>query len=58
LTEDIFLKAFLSIKKYEKKDKIPFTAWLYRIASNTVIDYYRTNKVNFSYDLDFEKADE
>ena len=45
LVEVVFLKAWENINKY-KKGKYPFSAWLFRIAHNLVIDYYRTeNKV-------------
>lgn len=43
LTSQTFLKALENIKKYEAK-KGSFSSWLYRIARNTVIDYYRTHK--------------
>lgn len=40
LTETVFLKAWQAIANYEL-DEVPFVAWLYRIAHNTVIDHYR-----------------
>ena len=43
LTEDIFLKAWKAIKSYKGKGR-SFSAWLYRIAHNHVIDYYRTRR--------------
>ncbi len=43
LTEEVFLKAWKAIGKYRWKGQ-PFTAWLYRIARNHVIDHYRTNR--------------
>lgn len=46
-TEDlvalVFTKALENIKKYNDS-KGSFSSWLYRIARNTVIDYYRTAK--------------
>lgn len=44
ITEEAFFKAWKNLKKY-KKGKHPFSAWLYRIAHNLVVDYYRKNKV-------------
>lgn len=47
LTADIcsqtFLKAMQNIKKYKFKG-VPFSAWLFRIASNEVYQYYRKKK--------------
>jgi len=45
LTEEIFLKAWKAIKKYKGKGR-SFSAWLYRIAHNYVIDYYRTKRAD------------
>jgi RNA polymerase sigma-70 factor (ECF subfamily) len=40
LTEQVFLKTLESIKSFKWKG-MPFSAWLFRIAHNQVIDYYR-----------------
>lgn len=40
ITSITFLKALDQIKKFRWRD-IPFAAWLYRIASNEINDYYR-----------------
>ncbi|HUY69854.1 MAG TPA: sigma-70 family RNA polymerase sigma factor [Candidatus Tyrphobacter sp.] len=50
LTHQAFLKAWQKIDQYEPKG-YSFGSWLYRIARNTVYDYYRkpgreTNKVD------------
>jgi len=42
LTEKVFLKAWESIRRY--KHRGCFSSWLYRIARNMVIDYYRSEK--------------
>lgn len=44
LTEDTFLKIWENIGKYTKT-KFPFSAWLYRIAHNTLVDYLRKEKI-------------
>ncbi len=43
LTHQVFLSAWQNIKNY-KHQGFPFSSWLYRIARNQVIDYYRTSK--------------
>jgi RNA polymerase sigma-70 factor (ECF subfamily) len=40
MTQQVFIKALQSISSYKWKD-VPFSAWLFRIAHNQVIDYYR-----------------
>jgi RNA polymerase sigma-70 factor (ECF subfamily) len=42
LTSQVFLKAWEKLDHYRPKG--PFMAWLYAIARNTVIDFYRTQK--------------
>jgi len=42
LVSIIFSKALEKISTFDSKDK--FSSWIYRIARNTVIDYYRTKK--------------
>lgn len=56
LTEDTFLKAFKEIHSY-KDIKKSFSAWLYKIASNRVIDHIRKESVLFQ-DLSLDIADE
>lgn len=43
LTSQVFLKAWESLDRYQMSSS-PFVAWLYTIAKNLVIDYYRTKK--------------
>jgi RNA polymerase sigma-70 factor (ECF subfamily) len=40
MTQQVFLKALESISSFKWKGT-PFSAWLYRIAHNQVVDYYR-----------------
>ncbi len=49
LTHEVFLAAWRTIKGY-RIGSTPFTSWLYRIASNRIIDWYRTQKKNVSLD--------
>lgn len=41
LTETVFLRVWENLSKYRPQKKYPFTAWVYRIAHNAVVDYYR-----------------
>lgn len=43
ITAQVFLKAMLKIPQYKFKG-VPFSAWLYRIASNEVNQYFREQK--------------
>ncbi len=49
ITHEVFLSAWKNIKRYEFKG-FPFSSWLYRIARNAVIDYYRTAKPSIALD--------
>ncbi len=41
---DVFLKVVQNLKKYQPQPKVSFSAWIYKIAHNTVIDHYRKKK--------------
>lgn len=41
LTEQVFLKAWEALPRFREQG-LPFSAWLYRLAHNLVIDYRRT----------------
>lgn len=64
LCSDVFLKALSNIHKYKNKG-LPFSSWLYRIASNEVNSFYRVQKRKRVVSLDhngaqliFEELDE
>lgn len=40
MTQQVFLNAIKSISSYKWKG-MPFASWLYRIAHNQIVDYYR-----------------
>jgi RNA polymerase sigma-70 factor (ECF subfamily) len=47
LTQEVFVKVWQKIKKYDKKYK--FKSWLYTITKNTCLDYLKKNRaINFS----------
>jgi RNA polymerase sigma-70 factor (ECF subfamily) len=43
LVSQVFLKALMNLPKYQYKG-VPFSAWLYRIASNEVSQHFRDKK--------------
>jgi RNA polymerase sigma-70 factor (ECF subfamily) len=43
LTEEIFLRAWRALPKYDERG-LPFSAFLFRIAQNALIDFYRQRK--------------
>lgn len=55
LTETVFLKVWENAKSYKKKIGSTFNSWIFRIAHNLLVDYYRLNKP--SAELDNNQAD-
>jgi len=53
LTEAVFLKVWRALPRFQV-GRIPFRAWLCRVAHNAVVDHYRTRKEHESLQ---EKAD-
>lgn len=47
LTQEIFISALKSIKRYDSK-KAAFRTWLYKIASNRLVDYYRSKSYRYA----------
>jgi RNA polymerase sigma factor (sigma-70 family) len=49
LTQEVFIKAFASLKSFN--DEFAFSTWLYKIATNSSIDYIRKKRLStFSID--------
>ena len=51
MTQQVFLNALKSISSYKYKG-MPFSSWLFRIAHNQVVDYYRKKKRSVTVPLD------
>jgi len=43
ITQEVFIKAWKAINRY-KKTGAPFVAWVFTIAHNLIVDYYKTRK--------------
>lgn len=44
ICEDVFLKVWESIQSYREQEKASFRSWVFKIAHNLIIDYYRKHK--------------
>jgi RNA polymerase sigma-70 factor (ECF subfamily) len=51
LTEDVFVKVYEKLDRYVERG-MPFTAWLYRIAHNHLVDYLRSLPRMAAHSLD------
>ena len=51
LTSQVFLKAMVNLPKYQFKG-VPFSAWLFRIASNEINLYFRTSQKQRAVNLE------
>jgi RNA polymerase sigma-70 factor (ECF subfamily) len=57
ITQTVFLKALQHLKNYEYRG-IPFSAWLYRIAGNEVMQHFRDNSIVRTVCLESGDVDE
>jgi RNA polymerase sigma-70 factor, ECF subfamily len=57
VVENIFLKIWENVRKYRQQKNTHFSSWIFRIAHNMVIDYYRSNKVHEYDELDLNLVD-
>lgn len=57
LVENVFLKVWEHIKKYKRAKKSSFSAWIFRIAHNVVVDHYRTSSTKEIDPLDYSVPD-
>jgi len=56
ILETVFLKVWENIKKYKKGTN--FSAWIFRIAHNLVVDYYRSSKDREFQELNIQIPDD
>ncbi|TFG47216.1 MAG: sigma-70 family RNA polymerase sigma factor [Dehalococcoidia bacterium] len=52
LTQQVFVKALESISSYKVQGEVPFSAWLYRIAHNQIVDCLRRRSRRPTVELD------
>ncbi len=57
LTETVFLKVWENIKSYKEKKDTYFSSWIFRIAHNVVVDYYRASKDRMVSEIDISIPD-
>ena len=50
ITAEVFLKVWKGIKTFKPKADTKFSTWLFAIARNAVIDYYRTTRQTIPFD--------
>jgi RNA polymerase sigma-70 factor (ECF subfamily) len=51
IVSNVFLKVFSNLKKYEDRG-FTFGSWVYRIATNSLMDHYRRNKPGMEVELE------
>lgn len=57
IVETVFLKVWEHIRKYKREKKASFSAWIFKIAHNAVVDHYRSTKNKETDSLDFAVPD-
>ena len=55
LTSDVFLKVIQNLDKYNHKKNAGFSAWIFRIANNSIIDFYRKRKELLGMEMEDEE---
>ena len=55
LAQEVFIKVFLSASSYEAR--AAFSTWLYRIATNSALNFVRDRNARLTYSLDQEPDD-
>ncbi|AGG06806.1 MULTISPECIES: ECF subfamily RNA polymerase sigma factor, BldN family [Dehalococcoides] len=52
LTQQVFMNALRSMSSFKWQDNTPFSAWLYRIAHNQIVDYLRKKSRQPTVDIE------
>lgn len=47
ITQETFIKAYLALDSFQYKEPNKFKSWLFKIANNLVMDYFRQSKKRF-----------
>lgn len=55
LVQDIFLKVYMNLDRFNRKMK--FSSWIYRIAYNETISYWRRNRKRMAADISLDGND-
>ncbi|MCD6579568.1 RNA polymerase sigma factor [bacterium] len=56
IASEVFFKLYKNIRKYEERGN--FRSYIFRIAHNMAVDYFKKNKIMFSYRDDLKIKDE
>lgn len=51
IVENVFVKVWVNIHSYKERPNKSFSAWVFRIAHNLVVDYYRKSKNQYVSEL-------
>lgn len=57
LTQQTFMKAMANLDKYEDRG-LPFSSWLYRIAQNEVLMFFRSKKKTYHVPIDENRVND
>lgn len=57
ITSQVFMNALINIKKYEDRG-LPFSAWLFRIATNELNQQFRKKKLERALNVELEQVTE
>ncbi|NCP67908.1 sigma-70 family RNA polymerase sigma factor [bacterium] len=57
IVSEIFLKLVQYLPQYKSRSGIGFGAWLFRMAHNTIIDWYRKKKALLGSDIETDEED-